>query len=151
MYCEVGCIFPMVISSEFRMGQYRDDDHSEDAPHFILNSVQFCSKFHFYRIFNIPVKKFPSWNSVLYGFFLFFLLLKNQRKFHMNWISFLRKFVLIRFLMVINRCVTLYKNSYWAIPLVFLPSTVVQSANNFFFSFTISNKVFLCFPSSLRQ
>ena len=28
-------IFPMVISSEFRMSQYRDDDHREDAPHFI--------------------------------------------------------------------------------------------------------------------
>ena len=25
---------PMVISFEFRMGQYRDDDHREDAPHF---------------------------------------------------------------------------------------------------------------------
>ena len=24
----------MVIWSEFRMGQYRDDDHREDAPHF---------------------------------------------------------------------------------------------------------------------
>ena len=26
----------MIIWSEFRMGQYRDDDHREDAPHFIL-------------------------------------------------------------------------------------------------------------------
>ena len=26
------CIFPIVISSEFRIGQYRDDDHREDAP-----------------------------------------------------------------------------------------------------------------------
>ena len=32
---KVGCIFPLVISSEFRMGQYRDDNHREDAPHFI--------------------------------------------------------------------------------------------------------------------
>ena len=31
---KVGCIFPMIILSEFRMGQYRDDDHREDAPHF---------------------------------------------------------------------------------------------------------------------
>ena len=31
---KVGCAFPMVIWSEFRMGQYRDDDHREDAPHF---------------------------------------------------------------------------------------------------------------------
>ena len=32
---KVGFIFPLVISSEFRMGQYRDDNHREDAPHFI--------------------------------------------------------------------------------------------------------------------
>ena len=31
---KVGCVFPMVISSEFRMRQHRDDDHREDAPHF---------------------------------------------------------------------------------------------------------------------
>ena len=28
-------VFPLVISSEFRMRQYRDDDHHEDAPHFM--------------------------------------------------------------------------------------------------------------------
>ena len=31
---KVGCIFPLVISSEFRMRQNRDGDHREDAPHF---------------------------------------------------------------------------------------------------------------------
>ena len=31
---KVGCVFPMVIRSEFRMGQYRDNDHHEDALHF---------------------------------------------------------------------------------------------------------------------
>ena len=31
---KVGCIFPMVTLSEFRMGQFRDDDLREDAPHF---------------------------------------------------------------------------------------------------------------------
>ena len=38
---KVGRILPMVISPEFRMGQYRDDDHREDAPHFIstLNEI----------------------------------------------------------------------------------------------------------------
>ena len=30
----MGFIFPMVISSEFSMGQYREDVHREDAPHF---------------------------------------------------------------------------------------------------------------------
>ena len=29
----------MVISSEFRMGQYRDDDHREDAPHFTYSLI----------------------------------------------------------------------------------------------------------------
>ena len=32
---KVGCVFSMVILSEFRMGQYRDDDYREDVPHFI--------------------------------------------------------------------------------------------------------------------
>ena len=30
----------MVISSEFRMGKYRDDDHREDVPHFIKYAWQ---------------------------------------------------------------------------------------------------------------
>lgn len=29
-----GCVFPMVIRSEFCMRRYRIDDHEEDAPHF---------------------------------------------------------------------------------------------------------------------
>ena len=29
----------MVISSKFRMGQYRDDDHRQDAPHFIVEMI----------------------------------------------------------------------------------------------------------------
>ena len=29
---KVGCIFPMVILSEFRIGQYRDEYHRKDAP-----------------------------------------------------------------------------------------------------------------------
>ena len=32
---KVECIFQMVISSEFRMGQYRDDDHRDYELHFI--------------------------------------------------------------------------------------------------------------------
>ena len=31
----MGYVFPIVIWPEFRMRQYRDDDHREDAPHFI--------------------------------------------------------------------------------------------------------------------
>ena len=31
---KVGCVFPMVILIEFRLGQYSDDDHPKNAPHF---------------------------------------------------------------------------------------------------------------------
>ena len=31
---KVGCVLPIVISSEFRIGQHRDQDYWEDAPHF---------------------------------------------------------------------------------------------------------------------
>ena len=32
-----GCVFPIFIWSEFRMRQYRDDDHRKDASHFIIS------------------------------------------------------------------------------------------------------------------
>ena len=44
---KMGCIFPMVNSSEFRMRQYRDDDHREDAPHFNI----------------IPILRLKLWNT----------------------------------------------------------------------------------------
>ena len=31
---KVGCVFPMVISSDFRMGKHTDDDWEKDAPNF---------------------------------------------------------------------------------------------------------------------
>ena len=34
-HVKVECVFPMVISSDFRVGQHRDDDYQEDAPHLI--------------------------------------------------------------------------------------------------------------------
>ena len=34
LFGKVGCVFPMVIWPEFRMGQYRDYDHQDHAPHF---------------------------------------------------------------------------------------------------------------------
>ena len=30
----MGCIFPMVIWSEFHIGQFKDDDYRKDSPHF---------------------------------------------------------------------------------------------------------------------
>ena len=32
---KVGCVIPMVASSDCRMGLHRDDDHQKDPPHFI--------------------------------------------------------------------------------------------------------------------
>ena len=37
---EVGSVFPMVIRSEFCMGQYRDDDHRENAPYYYYKGVK---------------------------------------------------------------------------------------------------------------
>ena len=34
-FTKVGCVLPMVIWSKFRMGQYRDDNHREEASKFI--------------------------------------------------------------------------------------------------------------------
>ena len=38
---KVMCVFPMVISSEFHFGKYRDDDHRDDAPHCIFWLLKF--------------------------------------------------------------------------------------------------------------
>ena len=35
---KVGCVLPMVIWSEFRLWQYRDDDHGEYASHFRIST-----------------------------------------------------------------------------------------------------------------
>ena len=36
---KVGCVSPMVISSKFRIGQYWDDNHWEDAPQFTMGDL----------------------------------------------------------------------------------------------------------------
>ena len=36
---KVECVLVMVIWSEFRMVQYKDNDHREDASHFIICSI----------------------------------------------------------------------------------------------------------------
>ena len=42
---KVGCVFPMAISSDFRMEKHRDDEHEEKAPYFtkfeIINQLKF--------------------------------------------------------------------------------------------------------------
>ena len=39
----MGCAFPMVISSDFRTGKHRDDDHEEDASYFTFLSEVYLS------------------------------------------------------------------------------------------------------------
>ena len=36
---KVGCTFSMAISSEYHMGQFRDDAYEEDAPHFTFDET----------------------------------------------------------------------------------------------------------------
>ena len=40
----MGCILLMVISSKFSTGQYRADDHQEDAPHFSFKTYRWWYK-----------------------------------------------------------------------------------------------------------
>ena len=42
---KVGCVFPIVIWFEFRVRQYRDDDHREDASHF----TRFPGRFRWFK------------------------------------------------------------------------------------------------------
>ena len=37
MFCKKECVFPVVISSEFRMRRHRDGNHQVDAPYFICS------------------------------------------------------------------------------------------------------------------
>ena len=37
MLIKVGCVFPMIISSDFYMERHRDDDYKEYTPHFKLS------------------------------------------------------------------------------------------------------------------
>ena len=55
---QVGCVFPMVIWFEFRMGQYRDDEDRKDAtPLYIFwyfIGELYGSNIMFYDALNIP-------------------------------------------------------------------------------------------------
>ena len=46
-YC---CVFPMAISSKFRMRQHMDVDHQENAPHFITTDF-----FLFFSVVKLPI------------------------------------------------------------------------------------------------
>ena len=50
----------MVIWSEFRMGQYRNEDHREAAPHFILTIMSAFGKLELENYFNNSVVWFRA-------------------------------------------------------------------------------------------
>ena len=60
--CKVGCVFPMVIGSEFRMRQYRDDDHRDDALHFSNMGRLSCD-----RTKNTILNANPEFKTTLVG------------------------------------------------------------------------------------
>ena len=53
---KVGSVFTMVISSEFRMGQYCNDDHWEDAPQFMVSILKHILICHFGLNMDFQVK-----------------------------------------------------------------------------------------------
>ena len=57
---KVDCVFPMVISLEFRMERYRDGNYQEDAPHFIRAYL-----FNFILIIQFDDTGIFSWTSTL--------------------------------------------------------------------------------------
>jgi len=62
---KVGCVFAMVIWSEFSMGQYRDKYHREDASHFIRmdrkSDIEFWSTFFVEEPLFWSPQKPPFW------------------------------------------------------------------------------------------
>ena len=79
---KVGCVFPMVISSDFRMGKHRDHDREEDAPnfteHFLIPRIFTPTYFHAHALtsFKAYIQHFSykaitteDWKSFLYSYF----------------------------------------------------------------------------------
>jgi len=52
---KVECVVSMVIWSEMRIVQHRDDDHRKHAPHFIVNSLIYLAFYVTYAYFGIFV------------------------------------------------------------------------------------------------
>ena len=74
---KVECVFPEVIWSEFRLGQYRDDDHREGASYFntistintcqiLTNQITFLKLFPTQRVYHQLVFLCWSQNSIRY-------------------------------------------------------------------------------------
>ena len=80
---KVECVFTMVISSESRMEQYRDVDHREDAPNFMI----------LFSRFNRFQRLYRCWKRVLETkCFNEMLLTKSYRWFTVSVTNFLYKF-----------------------------------------------------------
>ena len=53
---KVGCVFPMAIWSEFRMGKHRANGNQEDAPHFSLTQTRFYCTLAISIFFSSPFR-----------------------------------------------------------------------------------------------
>ena len=62
LFTKVGCVYPMVIRSEFRMQQYGVDDHREDASHFTIIIV-FVSFLESDKEINLHFQLIRRWQS----------------------------------------------------------------------------------------
>ena len=68
MYSKVGCVFSMVIWSEFCMGQYKDNHHREDAPHLIVLKTDLSKSFTNKASAHQKGKNTQNWNSSFHTF-----------------------------------------------------------------------------------
>ena len=80
---KVECVFTMVISSESRMEQYRDVDHREDAPNFMILFSRFNRFQRLYRCWKRMLET-KCFNEML--------LTKSYRWFTVSVTNFLYKF-----------------------------------------------------------
>ena len=67
MQSKVGCVYPKVIWSEFRMERNKDDNHLEDAIHFIYSVLGFVFQknvLEYYKFLNSIGTNFFTFNAI---------------------------------------------------------------------------------------
>ena len=83
----------MVISSDFRMGEHRDDDHEEDAPYFTRTSRSDFNSI----IFSLLLVKITQLQAHLHQLaaILFVLLIQKLEKFVQNMSKKVKSFLVL--------------------------------------------------------
>ena len=62
--CKVGCVFPTVIWSQFRMRQYGNDDHQIDAFHFTSMISHLSQMIQYYVPFLLTPQNQPNYRQI---------------------------------------------------------------------------------------